>query len=210
MPPARPAAAEERRAPSPDGGAMRPGPLRRLAAALRRLLAPRAPGNGRAAAPGAGEPPANAAAALPPAPAVAAAARPPAAALAVRARILLVEDDALVARAIARVMERLGHEVDTCADGAEALALFRGDPTRFDLVLTDETLPGLRGDRLAAALLALRPDLPVLICTGYSDRLDDDGARALGIRALLLKPIDVPQLEDALRTALARPEQPPG
>jgi CheY-like chemotaxis protein len=122
--------------------------------------------------------------------------------------VLLVEDDALVARAVARMLERLGHEVTTCTDGAEALARFRGDPTRFDVVLTDETLPGLRGDQLALALLALRPALPVLICTGYSDRLDDERARALGARALLLKPLDVSQLEDALRAALAPPAPP--
>jgi CheY-like chemotaxis protein len=121
-------------------------------------------------------------------------------------RVLLVEDDGLVARAVGRMLERLGHEVTTCADGAEALARFREGPARFDLVLTDETLPGLRGDELAVALLALRPSLPVLICTGYSDRLDDEAARALGARALLLKPLDVSQLEEALRAALAPPD----
>jgi len=119
------------------------------------------------------------------------------------ARVLLVEDDALVARAVGRMLDRLGLDVTTRADGAEALALFREDPARFDLVLTDETLPGLRGDQLVEALLALRPGLPVLIWTGFSERLDDQGARALGARALLLKPLDVPQLEAAVRAALA-------
>jgi len=106
-----------------------------------------------------------------------------------------------VLRALAEDLGMTAHL--TIADGAEALALFREDPARFDLVLTDETLPGLRGDQLVEALLALRPGLPVLIWTGFSERLDDQGARALGARALLLKPLDVPQLEAAVRAALA-------
>jgi CheY-like chemotaxis protein len=117
--------------------------------------------------------------------------------------VLLVEDDALVARAVGRMLERLGHEVTTYADGAAALARFREDPARFDLVLTDQTLPGLRGGQLAEAVLALRPSIPVLICTGYSDDLDEERARALGVRAVLLKPLDVSQLEAAVRGALA-------
>jgi CheY-like chemotaxis protein len=121
------------------------------------------------------------------------------------ARVLLVEDDALVARAVGRMLDRLGHEVTTRADGGDALALFRENPAYFDLVLTDEALPGLRGDQLVQALLALRPALPVLIWTGFSDRVDDERARALGARALLLKPLDVGQLEEAVRAALAAP-----
>jgi DNA-binding response OmpR family regulator len=134
------------------------------------------------------------------------AARPaPEPASAPRARVLLVEDDALVARAVERVLDRLGHDVTTRADGRDALALFREDPGRFDLVLTDEALPGLHGDQLVQALLALRPSLPVLIWTGFSERVDDARARALGARALLLKPLDIGQLEEAVRAALGAP-----
>ncbi len=120
-------------------------------------------------------------------------------------RILLVDDDPPVARAMARILETLGYEVATCGDGASALELFRADPSRFDAVVTDQTLPGMSGDRLTPALLAIRPDLPVLICTGFSERLDDDRARALGARGLLLKPLDRAQLDEAVRSALASP-----
>ena len=180
-------------APAEDVSAA--APATRLAAAVRRAaaLGRRLLALGRRPAPG-GLP-------VPPGAAV-----PPVAAR----RVLLVEDDALVARAVGRIIGRLGHEVTTCHDGAEALARFREDPARFDLVLTDETLPGLRGDELAQALLALRPALPVLICTGYSDRLDEERARALGARALLMKPLDVSQLEAALDAALAAPLPIPG
>jgi len=119
-----------------------------------------------------------------------------------RGRLLLVDDDPLVARAIGRMLESLGYEVTTCGDGASALATFRADPARFDAVLTDQTLPGIHGDELTAALLASRPDLPVFICTGYSERVDEGRARALGARALFMKPLDLGQLAEALRAAL--------
>jgi CheY-like chemotaxis protein len=119
-------------------------------------------------------------------------------------RILLVDDDPPVARALGRILERLGYEVTACGDGAEALARFRAEPTRFDAVLTDETLPGMRGHQLTRELLALRPDLPVLICTGYSEHLDEERAREIGARGLFMKPFDVAQLAEALRAALAK------
>jgi CheY-like chemotaxis protein len=119
-------------------------------------------------------------------------------------RILLVDDDPPVARALGRILERLGYEVTACGDGAEALARFRAEPTRFDAVLTDETLPGMRGHELTRELLALRPELPVLICTGYSEHLDEERAREIGARGLFMKPFDVAQLAEALRAALAK------
>jgi PAS domain S-box-containing protein len=121
---------------------------------------------------------------------------------AVRRRVLLVDDDPPVARAIARMLERSGYEVATAPDAETALERFRADPAAFDLVFTDQTLPGMRGDELTVALLALRPDLPVLICTGYSERLDDESARALGARGLLGKPLDVRELARAVKDAL--------
>jgi PAS domain S-box-containing protein len=119
-----------------------------------------------------------------------------------KGRLLLVDDDPTVARAMGRMLESLGYEVATSGDGASALETFRADPARFDAVVTDQTLPGLPGDELTRALLALRADLPVFICTGYSERVDDERARALGARALLIKPVDVAQLGEALRRAI--------
>jgi CheY-like chemotaxis protein len=119
-------------------------------------------------------------------------------------RVLLVDDDPSVSRVLGRMLEKLGCAVESCADGAEALARFRADPSAIDLVLTDETLPSLPGHELARALLELRPGLPVILCTGYSDRIDEDGARALGVSAFLMKPLDLGQLEAALRAALGR------
>jgi PAS domain S-box-containing protein len=123
-------------------------------------------------------------------------------------RILLVDDDPLVARAIARMLELVGYDVTTYGDAETALARFRADPGSFDVLLSDQTLPRMRGDELARAVLELRPGLPVILCTGYSERIDEEAARALGARALLAKPLDMKELSAALRDALA--ERRPG
>jgi signal transduction histidine kinase len=127
---------------------------------------------------------------------------PPDAAPGAGRRVLLVDDDPPVARAIGRMLEHAGYAVTVAADAETALARFRADRGAFDVVLTDQTLPRMRGDELARALLALSPSLPVIICTGYSERLDDERVRALGARALLAKPLDLRELQAALRTAL--------
>jgi CheY-like chemotaxis protein len=119
-----------------------------------------------------------------------------------RRRVLLVDDDPQVATAIERILQHAGYEVTSYADAESALERFRGDPGAFDVVLTDQTLPRMLGDELTRALLAIRPGLPVVICTGYSERLDDERAHALGARALLSKPLDVRELVAALRVAV--------
>ncbi len=119
-----------------------------------------------------------------------------------RRRVLLVDDDPPVARALARMLGRLGYEVTVEGTAEAALERVRGDPGGVDVVVTDQTLPRMSGDELTIALLAIRPSLPVLICTGYSARLDEGEARAIGARALLPKPIDLQQLGDAVAAAL--------
>jgi CheY-like chemotaxis protein len=116
--------------------------------------------------------------------------------------VLLVEDDPQVSRAVGRILVDKGWTVTACADAESALERFRSDPGAFDVVLTDQTLPRMAGDELTSALLAICPDLPVVICTGYSEHLDDARARALGARALLPKPLDVPELLAVLRAAV--------
>ncbi len=119
-----------------------------------------------------------------------------------RHRVLVVDDDPPVARAIGRMLDHAGYRVTVVEDAESALEEFQADPAAFDLVLTDQTLPRMRGDELTRALLAIRPALPILICTGYSERLDEERARAIGARALLPKPLDLRELVTALRDAL--------
>ena len=120
-------------------------------------------------------------------------------------RILLVDDDPPVARALARMLATLGYDVTTEGTAEDALERFRATPADFDAVITDQTLPRMGGDELTLALLALRPELPVLICTGYSERVDEVQARAIGARALLPKPLALSELGEALAAALAGP-----
>ena len=117
-------------------------------------------------------------------------------------RVLVVDDDPPVARAIGRMLDHAGYRVTVVEDAESALEEFQADPAAFDLVLTDQTLPRMRGDELTRALLAIRPALPILICTGYSERLDEERALAIGARALLPKPLDLRELVTALRDAL--------
>ncbi len=116
--------------------------------------------------------------------------------------VLLVDDEPLVRSAHRRLLRSLGYEVTEAADGAEALEQVRAAPARYQLVLTDQTMPRLSGAELARLLRAERPGLPVVLCTGYSDGVDGARARALGLAAILPKPVEREELAAALRRAM--------
>jgi PAS domain S-box-containing protein len=86
--------------------------------------------------------------------------------------------------------------------GKTALELFRTNPGYFDLVITDMTMPHLTGDRLAIELLRLRPDLPIILCTGFSHKITEEKAKAMGIKAFIMKPIIMANLANSVRQAL--------
>jgi PAS domain S-box-containing protein len=125
-------------------------------------------------------------------------------------RVLLVDDEPLVRTAHRRVLQSLGYTVTEARDGQEALELLRAAPGAFDLVLTDQSMPRLSGADLARVLLAEQPSARVILCTGYSDAIDEEGARILGVKALLEKPIDRSTLAVAVRKALGAAERDPG
>ena len=91
-----------------------------------------------------------------------------------------------------------GLDVTLATTGVEALALFEVDAQRFDLLLTDLTMPGMTGVAFAQAATRLRPGIPVLLCTGFSDDLRDDEIAAAGIRAVLRKPLEPADLHASL------------
>ena len=101
------------------------------------------------------------------------------------------------------MLTRLGYQVLALTDGLEALARFKADPGAFDLLITDQTMPQLTGSRICEEVLGLRPDLPIILCTGYSETVDAAGARALGVREFLMKPYSVSEMAKAVRRALA-------
>ena len=103
-------------------------------------------------------------------------------------RILLIDDEPSVLTMVAQMIERHGFEVVKRSSSSEALELFRQQPDSFDLVITDMTLPVIPGDRLSQEILRIRPDVPIILCTGHSERIDDESAQELGIKAFVMKP----------------------
>jgi CheY-like chemotaxis protein len=101
-----------------------------------------------------------------------------------------------------RLLMRLGYQVTSYLSSIEALEVFRLNPARYDLVISDMAMPGLPGDKLAAGLLKIRPDIPILLCTGFSDSLSEEKMSSLGIKDLLIKPIVMKVLAQKIREAL--------
>lgn len=117
-------------------------------------------------------------------------------------RILFIDDERALAEMGKRMLESLGYQVTTAMDGKKALALFKSNPKQFDLVLTDMTMPGMTGEELARELMRLRPLIPVILCTGFSARIDEKKAMAIGIRAFVPKPVLKRELAETLRRVL--------
>jgi CheY-like chemotaxis protein len=117
-------------------------------------------------------------------------------------RVLFVDDEESIARLGCTMLERLGYTVTTSTSAPEALALFRAAPARFDLVITDHTMPAMTGETLAQEMRRLRPELPVIVCSGFSHTMNADRAQALGLDAFLLKPFLHRDLALAVRRVL--------
>ncbi|MCG6882001.1 MAG: PAS domain S-box protein [Deltaproteobacteria bacterium] len=117
-------------------------------------------------------------------------------------RILFVDDEESMVNLNRQRLERLGYQVKTTTQPLEALEWFKTDPDQFDVIITDMTMPRMAGDRLAAQVLEIRPHMPVIICTGYSERMSEKKAEALGVRKYIEKPIELRKLASALREVL--------
>jgi CheY-like chemotaxis protein len=113
-------------------------------------------------------------------------------------RVLYVDDEAALVFLANRMLTRLGHHVTGCTDAAQALVEFRSQPASFDVVVTDVSMPGLSGFDLARELLAIRPDVPIVMTSGYLRPEDHEAAQQLGIHELVLKPNTVNELNEIL------------
>jgi PAS domain S-box-containing protein len=118
------------------------------------------------------------------------------------AKVLVVDDEVVIADLIQQTLALLGYAVETATRPAEALAMVRADPQRYALVLTDQNMPGMNGLLLASLIRKIRPALPVVMMTGYNEALLVDGIKAAGIRHLLLKPISIVALGNAVHKVL--------
>ena len=117
-------------------------------------------------------------------------------------RILLVDDDPSIANMIRQMLERFGYTVTSMTESTTALERFKSDPDDFDLVVTDMSMPKMSGDQLAAELMKIRKNVPILLCTGHSDAVDEKKARQIGIKGFAMKPLDKGKLAKAVRATL--------
>ena len=117
-------------------------------------------------------------------------------------RILLIDDEDELVIVTKDMLQHLGYQVVTATSGLEALAIFREKPEQFDMILTDMTMPDITGDKLSGQLIKIRPDIPVILSTGYSEKIDAVEARKIGIRAFVLKPLTLDQLAQTVREIL--------
>ncbi len=117
-------------------------------------------------------------------------------------RILMVDDEASIAQIEKQMLEDLGYIVTSKTESTDAFETFRRQPAQFDLVITDMTMPNLTGVDLSRKILQLRPDIPIILCTGFSDHVDRDRAHQLGIRAYLEKPFDKASFAQTIRRVL--------
>jgi PAS domain S-box-containing protein len=119
-----------------------------------------------------------------------------------REHILLVDDEQILVETGTALLQRLGYKVTGRTDSLEALDIFRMQPHRFDAVITDQTMPEMTGLDLARRLLQIRPDLPIILCTGYSALVSEEEVLAQGIKAFVLKPLTKKDVAATLRRVL--------
>ena len=117
-------------------------------------------------------------------------------------RILLVDDEEQIIDIEQQILERLGYKVTPKTDSEEALEEFAAQPDRFDLVITDMTMPKMTGDQLARRMMAIKPQIPVILCTGFNETISEEKALAMGIDKFVMKPIVKDELASTIRTVL--------
>ena len=116
--------------------------------------------------------------------------------------ILFVDDEAPIAKMGSKVLEQLGYSVTSRTSSVEALELFKSKPQAFDLVISDMTMPNMTGDKLAGELMKIRPDISVILCTGYSKKISKESIADIGIKALVYKPVIKADLAKTVREVL--------
>ena len=101
-----------------------------------------------------------------------------------------------------QMLERLGYKITSRSGSIDALGAFRAAPDKFDLVITDMAMPNMSGDKLSVELSKIRPDIPILLCTGFSEAMSEEKAASVGINGFLLKPIVMKDLSQKIREVL--------
>lgn len=119
-----------------------------------------------------------------------------------KGKLLVIDDEELVLLSLQRVLKSSGYQVAACRDSREAFELFAMKPAEFDLVITDLTMPGMTGLDLSRKIQNVRPDIPIILCTGFNDVISQEEAKSFGIKELLLKPVGAGELKKVIHRAL--------
>ena len=117
-------------------------------------------------------------------------------------KILFVDDEEMLANVWGQMLKEYGYQISLMTSSTEALKMFTANPDFFDLVITDQTMPDLSGKNLIKEILRIRPEIPTILCTGYSTRINAAETKKLGIKAFCIKPLDLPELVQTVRRVL--------
>jgi CheY-like chemotaxis protein len=121
--------------------------------------------------------------------------------------ILMVDDQQVIVEMVELMLKALGYTMMTYTDSRKALDAFKADPDRIQLVITDMAMPYMQGDELARKILEIRPEIPVILCTGFSEILNEEKAKLIGIKEYIMKPIVKKDLAMLVRRVLDSPQQ---
>ena len=117
-------------------------------------------------------------------------------------KIIFVDDEISIVKLYSNMLERLGYSVISETDPLRVVEHFQSNPLEYDLVISDMTMPNLTGDRLAEELIEIRPDIPIIVCTGFSEKMSPERAQEIGIKEVLMKPIEIKDLGNLVRKLL--------
>ncbi len=106
------------------------------------------------------------------------------------------------------MLERLGYRVTTRSNGVDALNSFQNQPDEFDMVITDQTMPGMTGNDLARRILQIRPEMPIILCTGFSNMISEEKARGQGFKGFVMKPLTQKEIAGLIRKVLDAAKMP--
>ncbi|MEA2083258.1 MAG: ATP-binding protein [Thermodesulfobacteriota bacterium] len=117
-------------------------------------------------------------------------------------RILVVDDEKMVLEIQQKMLKRLGYDVTALTSSVEALKAFQANPDNFDLIITDMTMPNMTGDQLAQKIMGIRTDIPIILGSGFSEKMSNEKAKSLGIKGFLMKPVLMKDLSITIRRVL--------
>jgi CheY-like chemotaxis protein len=119
-----------------------------------------------------------------------------------RELILLVDDEEMMINATRQILERLGFDIIAKTSSIDALETFQEEPDKFDLVITDQVMPNMTGTQLAGKLISIRPDISIILCSGFPENVSPEELKSIGIKEFILKPVSRQQLATIIRKVL--------